>query len=135
MTDLELVKDTVEFYSFNPELRGYTPGIGCRYRALNGDGQLCKCAAGRLIPDEKYSIDLEGSNADEGLVAKVLEGEGYRLDLVRRLQVFHDASFASDLRSTKPYLHKSGLEQIKDTLENCLSGPESIEIFCGTIRD
>lgn len=32
-------------------------GVGCRYRADNG----LKCAVGCLIPDDKYSPDIEGT--------------------------------------------------------------------------
>jgi hypothetical protein len=62
----------------------------CLYRAANGR----RCAVGCLIPNDKYSSDLEGQSLDLPDSSKelraILEQEGHDLGLVRQLQVIHD---------------------------------------------
>ncbi len=72
----------------------------CVYRFDDG----CRCAAGWLIPDNKYSPDLEQcvcweddmANFDEAhkerarKVVKILEEQGYNPYSVRYLQKIHD---------------------------------------------
>lgn len=70
--------------------------IMCAYRGDEG----CKCAAGVLIPDNKYDPYMEGGNvvpatrADmteaSQLVTSCIECEGHDTRLVRALQVIHD---------------------------------------------
>ena len=74
---------------------------GCMYRFLD-DEQMLMCAAGCLIPDEKYTEKMENGivlteerDIDEcpnccRLVTKVIGEEGYDLPLVSRLQSVHD---------------------------------------------
>lgn len=72
-------------------------GGTCQYR---GDGGM-KCAAGHLIPDDKYDPAMEGAVCVDGLgfgpvldktrrVHEVLESEGYDPKFVRALQEAHD---------------------------------------------
>lgn len=90
----------------------------CAYRGNYGR----KCAAGWLIPDEKYTPDLEGSSVassvDETVrldsiegracrLAKIILEEGHDLSLVRDLQKMHDRTHA-DLWS----------QEIKDKLQD-----------------
>lgn len=67
----------------NPDATGY-----CRYRGANG----LKCAAGVLIPDDRYVEDMEGEPADYHIVARVLSELGHDLDLCMSLQMLHDNS-------------------------------------------
>lgn len=58
----------------------------CLYRSDDG----LKCAAGWLIPDDKYSDSIEDKCADDESVACILEEEGHDVDLVLSLQRIHD---------------------------------------------
>ena len=63
----------------------------CLYRAANGR----KCAAGCLIPDDKYSRSLEGQSLDlesSTELRAILEAEGHDVNLVRQLQIIHDTA-------------------------------------------
>ena len=65
----------------------------CRYR---GEGGL-KCAAGHLIPDEDYRVELEDGPAD-GIGKGYVKGPGWwghDLELVLALQEAHDYAFAN----------------------------------------
>jgi len=65
----------------------------CFYRGEAG----LKCAVGHLIPDEKYSPDMEGltiyKSASNSLsrVGEVIKQEGHDLILCDRLQSTHDS--------------------------------------------
>src|SRR5574338_424884 len=61
---------------------------GCLYRGPNNT----KCAAGCLIPDDKYEkrFDLGGYFADSKPIAFILESEGHDPLFVRKLQFIHD---------------------------------------------
>lgn len=67
---------------------------GCAYRGDNGT----KCAAGVLIPDEKYDPGMEGSNvyavADRYRLA-LPEWFAPNVDLIFELQGAHDFGWAS----------------------------------------
>lgn len=56
----------------------------CKYRILL-DEQMYKCAAGCLIPDEKYNIDMEGRSIGV-LGIPGLSDSG----LLKKLQIVHD---------------------------------------------
>lgn len=60
---------------------------GCCYRGANGT----KCAAGQLIPNDKYKPEMEGliCSNDNNVRAVLLE-EGHDLSLCRKLQTIHD---------------------------------------------
>lgn len=64
-----------------------TNGKLCLYRGPNGT----KCAAGCLIPDDKYFSELESLLADSNIVAEILKEEGYDFRFVRLLQQIHDS--------------------------------------------
>lgn len=64
-----------------------TDGIGCKYRTSDG----LQCAAGCLIPDERYSPGLENSIVSDTSGAGMLIMElGHDLQIVRALQCVHD---------------------------------------------
>lgn len=59
----------------------------CVYRAPDG----CRCAAGCLIPDDKYRESMEHCSADADQVGGVLLSEGHDPRLARHLQfLVHD---------------------------------------------
>ena len=60
----------------------------CRYRGENGR----KCAAGQLIPDDKYAEDMEGHDVFYRPVFDVLMAEGHDVGFVNEIQRAHDAS-------------------------------------------
>jgi hypothetical protein len=64
----------------------YDLAEGCLYRGPNG----VKCAAGHLIPDDKYDPKMEGIDAHLGIVKTILVKEDYDIEFVRQLQVIHD---------------------------------------------
>lgn len=79
--------------SMVPHLGNQLPAQCCRYRGPGGT----KCAAGALIPDDKYSPEMEGESLfvppmeDElGLAGRVLKELGHDLDLLSQLQYVHD---------------------------------------------
>jgi len=94
---------------------GYAWADGaCVYRAPDGN----KCAAGHLIPDEKYDPAMEGGallNRPEVVEAIGLKHDTTELDLLRELQIAHDNSsgyegFMSDwLRRVRSVGEKYGL--------------------------
>lgn len=66
--------------------RKATHGSACRYRTDSG----LKCAAGCLIPDDKYYRVAEGRAADSAPNAAILIEEGHDVPLVQSLQSVHD---------------------------------------------
>jgi len=72
------------------------PADDCLYRFTNKDGRILKCAAGCLIPDDKYTPEWEGFNIF-GLRADFAIPEvkgslffGHDYNLVCALQEIHD---------------------------------------------
>ena len=81
----------------------------CRYRLTKDDGRKLMCAAGCLIPDDKYDPKLEGFRATSSDVMPVMmvslgieqsEGDGEQVwktvDLIGDLQLAHDTQLAED---------------------------------------
>ena len=66
-------------------------GTECMYRGFNGR----KCAAGFLIPDEKYERSLEYQSVDNREVLDVLPG-GLNVGLIKALQFTHDCYMVSE---------------------------------------
>lgn len=66
-----------------------SPSKECLYRGLNGK----KCAAGCLIPDEKYNSSMEGKKVDSTMVLPIFEDMGYtpsQISIVQDFQLCHD---------------------------------------------
>lgn len=63
--------------------------ITCKYR-LNDlyNKKVLKCAAGCLIPDEKYSSEMEGKMWNELVSLNLVPSNHF--PLIQRLQVIHD---------------------------------------------
>lgn len=69
---------------------------GCAYRGVNDNGRTLMCAAGCLIADDQYTVQMDSMDdttwsalVDEGLVPDVHES------LIRSLQVVHDSKRSS----------------------------------------
>jgi hypothetical protein len=60
--------------------------FGCVYRGANG----CKCAVGCLIPDDKYSPDLEGHGVATTTIREVLGDYLEHGNMLVSLQRIHD---------------------------------------------
>lgn len=80
--------------SMGPSLQRH---LICRYRGEGGR----KCAAGQLIPDDKYSADMENVVVNpvclpsEVAARALLDAlNGHDIELVQRLQLAHDAIVA-----------------------------------------
>ncbi len=68
----------------------------CAYRGME-KGKKVSCAAGCLIPDDKYVEQMEGSSVTiNNLVDDCLRSLGYDLEFVRRLQMVHDDHLEKD---------------------------------------
>lgn len=61
--------------------------ITCRYK-IEDDDKVLKCAAGCLIPDEKYSSEMEGKMWNELVSLNLVPSNHF--PLIQRLQVIHD---------------------------------------------
>lgn len=97
MTDLELV-DFVSSKIIEQGRLARDKNGKCRYRLHEG-GKVYKCAAGHLIPDNKYIVELEGQScyglnkdSSRNIVEEILVEEGYNPYLVRKLQLLHDSA-------------------------------------------
>lgn len=71
-----------------------TPSSTCRYRLLNANGKMLKCAAGCLISDDEYSEDMEyhSWNALQGIPKE-------HSKLITELQQVHDINNVDDWKS------------------------------------
>lgn len=86
-TEQELF-DRVAIHLLSQKARSLPLGVGgCRYR---GAGNR-KCAMGIFIPDDQYSLTMEGSSVASELVWPVLGMPEALLRLAVRLQGVHDA--------------------------------------------
>lgn len=74
----------------------------CMYRGPNG----LKCAAGHLIPDDKYNPEFEGIAITEWDIGPILKEQGYDIRLVEELQDAHDSSSNYYGYLSKGYLSK-----------------------------
>lgn len=67
-----------------PSVKKHSIGTECRYRGPDG----LRCAAGWLIPDEKYNTNMEGKPADDSMFSGIIYCSH---SLARDLQTAHDA--------------------------------------------
>lgn len=73
-------------------------GLECRYRLAEG-GRVLKCAAGFLIPDDKYDPSYEGRSVVDVRIHELIASLGHDPYLVGSLQAAHDDASEAD-----PYL-------------------------------
>jgi hypothetical protein len=78
--------------AYGPYYTAFGKNNGCVYRSPDG----LKCAAGCLIPDDKYHSDLEGEIANLGDMKLLLQELGHDANFVRRLQLIHDNTAEED---------------------------------------
>lgn len=65
----------------------------CRYRATAADGSCRKCAAEHLIPDDRYTSDIDRSGQvvnNVAVSALLIDELGHDLDVVWSVQDAHD---------------------------------------------
>ena len=65
----------------------------CAYRGEGGT----KCFVGALIPDNKYSPNMESKTLDDRRIARLMKGLGHDVPLLRRLQIVHDTEAEVEL--------------------------------------
>lgn len=71
MTNLELVKNTIEYYTDDPSRRGIDDNGSCVYKTKDEK----KCAVGRWIDEDKckeYNIEIERLEGDVGILCNIL---------------------------------------------------------------
>lgn len=111
-----ILDDTVQYYSEDISRRGYELGDGCFYRL--GDK---KCAIGRFIPDEKYSIEMEdeGATTIKSRFPDCLPPEIEELPskFLETLQFFHDNAFNWDEEGLTEQ-GKEYIESLKKEIDN-----------------
>lgn len=100
LTKLEILNETVDFYSADPKRRSYCEDYGCTYNGKNDT----HCAVGRcLLPEyQKQGTELKGNTATIAVLEKsngidfdALLQEKYRgheMGFWKRLQILHDES-------------------------------------------
>ena len=93
---IKMIKDTYKFYSENPDKVSFEKrkmgGNKCYYKSPEGN----KCAIGRFIPDDEYSLDLEQKSAScvyhrFNVHLRKLGG-----DFLAALQSLHDYGFGDN---------------------------------------
>lgn len=123
--------DTVARHLLTQGCRSEDGDGNCRYRGLDG----LKCAAGCLIPDEKYYVALEGK-------ALVVDGrlgtldvhtleqqyalrealEGHDVDLVTELQLLHDLNDVSEWA-----------DALRETARRYALSSKAVDVLEGTV--
>jgi hypothetical protein len=82
--------------SFDPET------FSCLYRGPDNT----KCAAGHLIPNDKYRPEFEEGSVHREDIKYVIETEGYNLTLVVDLQLCHDMSATDTYHTNDSFMEK-----------------------------
>lgn len=83
-----LISQGVRSEAFNEEGKS----IGCSYRTMLSDGNTLKCAAGWLMDDSEYKVDMDqepGGTDWHSLVERGLVPKKHQ-DLISELQYIHD---------------------------------------------
>lgn len=98
-TSDQQIFDVVATHLLTQNRRATAPSGGCRYRAVQGDGTVLKCAVGALIPDDLYYPDMEQLTPFQLLNLTALQSlfatpnRQRTLELLRELQSTHDSIF------------------------------------------
>lgn len=120
---IQLVWDTVNYYSENPEERRCKSDVGCVYSPESIDNPNSEgCAVGRLLTDElKIKLDNVGNLGCTGVSAIFhllpLDIQAYSLDLLQSLQGLHD----QDDNWTPDGISDIGEELVKRTINTLMS--------------
>jgi hypothetical protein len=97
-----------------PSVSHGSHGGVCQYRGNNG----CRCAAGWLIPDDKYSPNMEGNSVDYPPIREVLPS-GPDFTLLVDLQSAHDWAVRSRVAiDNDAWLHEFLLRARTDARSN-----------------
>lgn len=129
MTDLELIQNTLSFFTENPEMIAKN-NRGCAYRAPDGR----KCAAGRLIEDKKYRPELEGKIVYSYCVRSALP-EWVNIDVLCSLQSIHDNLLALRMDGTFSGMSTGSIMHRIDMLFGAASPSGGIDsIYLGVIE-
>jgi hypothetical protein len=95
-TKVEIINETVKYYSEDPSRRGFEPGRGCVYLTSTG----CMCAVGRCLidPSKGFLGDVPSFCRVDGMPADLEtelkpEYRGHDLQFWGDLQRLHDYSF------------------------------------------
>lgn len=91
--DAQQIYDTVLFGLRKQGHASVDEEGSCRYRGPTGD----KCAAGMLIPDEKYNPNMEELPVDVDRIWKALGLSEIHKPLVIKLQTLHDIYLISNI--------------------------------------
>jgi hypothetical protein len=103
----------------------------CAYRGEDGT----RCAVGVFIPDELYSPDMEGFDAEHvllacGLISEREQQGSDRLDLLGHLQTIHDdAILHADDPALVRRLWARGLRRLADEFGLCV--PPAVLAYTG----
>lgn len=93
---IKLIKDTYKFYSENPDKvsvdRNIVVNGTCYYKSPDGN----KCAIGRFIPDDEYSLDLEQKGALYIYYRLNVHLRKLGGDFLAALQSLHDYGFGDN---------------------------------------
>lgn len=120
---IELVWDTVNYYSENPVERRSKSDVGCVYSPESIDNPNSEgCAVGRLLTNE---LKLKLDNVRELGTAGVstifhllpLDIQEYSLDLLQSLQTLHD----QDINWTSTGISDRGEEFVKEIINTLMS--------------
>lgn len=90
--------DTIVTHLRKQGVRAVDPETGkCCYRTSDEYGRILKCAVGCLIPDDKYTLNIEGAGVGKPVVLACLPPDINHnrlevLDLLRKMQKLHDLS-------------------------------------------
>lgn len=120
---IQLVWDTVNYYSENPVERRSKSDVGCVYSPESIDNPNSEgCAVGRLLTNElKLKLDNVGEVGTVGVMAIFhllpLDIQAYSLDLLQSLQTLHDR----DVNWTSTGISDEGEEFVKKTINILMS--------------
>ncbi len=99
LSKLEILNETVDFYSADPKRRSYSVVDGCTYNSEDGT----HCAVGRCLLPEYHELGtyLKGNNATISTLVEyngndfdaLLQEQyrGHEMEFWKRLQILHDS--------------------------------------------
>ena len=90
------VFDTIVKHLAAQGIRSIDSRGNCAYRAKGADGEILKCAAGAVIPDDRYSVEIEGFCVRRGEVWNATGLPKEFKELVGLAQNIHDHEHVSE---------------------------------------
>lgn len=92
----------------------------CLYRDSNGN----RCAAGCLIPDDRYSANLDGNTVYASKIEYLFVDLGHDIDILKDLQEIHDSY---DVEKWREELRLCAISHNLKFTEDC-SSPPCVEV-------